>query len=62
MVSSRVTKAQPTHIEAQAEMVSYFANELDLPPYFLVGHDLGGGIGQLLALNYPHSISKNGMD
>jgi pimeloyl-ACP methyl ester carboxylesterase len=49
---------QPTHIEAQAEMVTSFAGNFGLSPYTLVGHDLGGGIGQLIGLDSPGTVSR----
>jgi pimeloyl-ACP methyl ester carboxylesterase len=49
---------QPLHLEAQAEMVAEFADTLRLPEFTLVGHDLGGGIGQVMGLRYPERLRR----
>ena len=41
----------PIHLEAQAAMVGAFADALALKPFTLVGHDLGGGIGQVIGVH-----------
>jgi pimeloyl-ACP methyl ester carboxylesterase len=48
----------PIHLEAQARMVGQFADALDLKPFTLVGHDLGGGIAQLIALHNPDWLRR----
>lgn len=47
----------PIHLEAQADMVVEFAHTLNLTPFSLVGHDLGGGIAQIIALEHPACLS-----
>ncbi len=49
---------QPLHLEAQAGMVIAFANALGLREFTLVGHDLGGGIGQVMGLRYPARMRR----
>lgn len=55
---SVVRPTTPIHLEAQADMVIGFARALDLMPFTLVGHDLGGGIAQIIALEDPAYLSN----
>lgn len=55
---SRTGSEQSLHLEAQAEMVVALADELGLREFTLVGHDLGGGIGQVLGLRYPERLRR----
>ena len=55
---SRAAPEQALDLEAQAEMVVAFADALNLPEFTLVGHDLGGGIGQVLGLRYPARLRR----
>ncbi|MCL4875620.1 MAG: alpha/beta hydrolase [Anaerolineae bacterium] len=48
----------PIHLEAQADMVVEFARSLKLTPFTLAGHDLGGGIAQIVALEHPDCLSN----
>lgn len=55
---SVVRPNDPIHLEAQADMVMAFARQLDLTPFSIVGHDLGGGIAQIIALENPEYLSN----
>jgi pimeloyl-ACP methyl ester carboxylesterase len=55
---SRVKPEQPLHLEAQAAMVGAFAEALRLKPFTLAGHDLGGGIGQIIGLRHPAWVRR----
>lgn len=43
-------------LEAQARMVIRLLDHLDLETVHLVGHDTGGGVGQILALDHPERL------
>jgi len=43
-------------LKAHAERVARFAEALELGPVHYVGHDLGGGIGQILAVRHPEAV------
>lgn len=45
-------------INAQSRMIVQFMNALGVRRADVVAHDIGGGIAQLLALNYPEKIRK----
>lgn len=55
---SRAAPQQALDLEAQAKMVAAFADALNLPEFSLVGHDLGGGIGQVMGLRYPQRLRR----
>lgn len=55
---SVVSPETPIHLEAQADMVTAFARALGLSPFTLIGHDLGGGIAQIAALNHPEVLRR----
>lgn len=40
-------------ITAQAELLAAFIHELGIAPSHFVGHDIGGGIAQILAVRHP---------
>lgn len=40
-------------IAAQAELIAEFIRVLDIRPCHLVGHDIGGGIAQIVAVRHP---------
>lgn len=46
----------PIHIEAQAGMLGEFAAELNLKPFVLIGHQLGGAVCQLVTINNPEWV------
>lgn len=43
-------------IQDQADRLWEFMNELGIEHYHYVGHDLGGGIGQILAVRHPEVV------
>lgn len=43
-------------LKNQAVMISGFLEKLNIAKVHLVTHDVGGGVGQLLAVNYPDKI------
>jgi pimeloyl-ACP methyl ester carboxylesterase len=43
-------------LKDHADVLHGFVTALDLPPFHLVGHDLGGGIGQIFAINHPEKL------
>lgn len=43
-------------LETQARMVIRLLDHLDLESVHLVGHDTGGGVGQILALDHPNRL------
>ncbi len=55
---SVVSPTTPIHLEAQADMVIAFARKLGLSPFTLIGHDLGGGIAQIIGLNHPEVLHR----
>lgn len=50
---SRVDPETPVDLMAQTDMLGAFADALGLKPFVLVGHDLGGGIGQIAGIEHP---------
>jgi pimeloyl-ACP methyl ester carboxylesterase len=44
-------------LESHARRFDAFLDVLELPKAHLVGHDLGGGIGQIMAVKYPTRIA-----
>ncbi len=45
-------------LQAQADYLAEFIDQLQLERPLLVGHDLGGGIAQILAVRYPQRLSR----
>jgi pimeloyl-ACP methyl ester carboxylesterase len=43
-------------ITGQAELMVQFMDQLNISKIHLIGHDLGGGIAQILAVKYPQRI------
>jgi pimeloyl-ACP methyl ester carboxylesterase len=43
-------------IKNHAGLLAEFVDALGLEKFHYVGHDLGGGIGQIFAVNYPHRL------
>lgn len=43
-------------IIAQAELLAAFIHEAGIAPVHFVGHDIGGGIAQILAVGHPHLL------
>jgi pimeloyl-ACP methyl ester carboxylesterase len=43
-------------LASQTELVTELIHSLDIGPCHLVGHDIGGGIGQILAVRSPDSL------
>lgn len=43
-------------ITAQAELLAAFIHELGIAPSHFVGHDIGGGIAQILAVRHPELL------
>jgi len=49
---------QDLSLKKQAQIIHTFCSKLKLQKIILVCHDVGGGIGQILAVNYPKYFSK----
>ena len=45
-------------IEAQSRMIVHFMDALKIDSADIVAHDIGGGVAQLLAVNYPERVDK----
>lgn len=45
-------------IEAQSRMIVKFMDALDIAVADMVAHDIGGGVAQLIAVNYPERVGK----
>jgi len=43
-------------IKAHAERLKEFVSSLGIERFHFVGHDLGGGMGQIFAVHYPHML------
>jgi len=43
-------------IAGQAVMIDQFVRELAFEPYHFVGHDIGGGIGQIIAVRFSRAV------
>lgn len=43
-------------LEAQARMIASLLDFLDIPKVHLVGHDTGGGVGLIMALDHPERL------
>lgn len=46
----------PYSLPRHAAILQAFVNKLNLGPLHFVGHDIGGGIGQMLAVQYPELL------
>ncbi len=46
----------PYSLPRHAELLRDFLREQDIGPIHLVGHDIGGGISQVFAVNYPEML------
>lgn len=46
----------PYSLRHHATLIKKFMEQLGYDKYHLVGHDVGGGIGQILAVNHPESL------
>jgi pimeloyl-ACP methyl ester carboxylesterase len=45
-------------IEAQSRLIVKFMDQLELKSADIVAHDIGGGVAQLIAVNYPERVRK----
>ena len=45
-------------IEAQSRLIVKFMDQLELESADIVAHDIGGGVAQLIAVNYPARVRK----
>lgn len=45
-------------IEAQSRLIVKFMDKLGLKSADIVAHDIGGGVAQLIAVNYPERVRK----
>lgn len=45
-------------IEAQSRVIVKFMDQLGLTSAHIVAHDIGGGVAQLIAVNYPDKVRK----
>ena len=44
-------------VHQHASLLKDFADTLELDAFHFVGHDVGGGIGQIFAVRYPEAIA-----
>lgn len=51
------SQSNPTAVACQAEYLASWMRALALGPAVLVGHDLGGGIAQIVAVRYPELVA-----
>lgn len=47
---------QPYSIKRHAHLLQKFLQKLEIGKFHFVGHDVGGGIGQIFAVNYPDML------
>lgn len=47
---------EPYSLTAHAGRLAEFAEQIGLPRFHFVGHDLGGGIGQIFAVHHPERL------
>ena len=47
---------QPYTIKNHALLLKQFLEKLGIEKFHLVGHDVGGGIGQIFSVNYPEML------
>ena len=47
---------QPYSIKNHAHLLKQFMERLGIKEFHFVGHDVGGGIGQIFAVNYPDML------
>ena len=45
-------------LSAQAEVIRKFLDKLGIQKAYFIGHDIGGGIGQIFAVKYPDRLLK----
>lgn len=45
-------------IGAQSRLIKAFMDKLNLESADIVGHDIGGGVAQLMAVNYPERVRR----
>jgi len=43
-------------LKQQSKMLNEFIIQLDIKKFHFIGHDIGGGIGQIFAVNYPDKL------
>ncbi len=51
-------EGQDLSIKAQVEYIAHWSEAVGLNEFHLVGHDIGGGVAQLLALRHPEKIRR----
>ena len=51
-------KDKDLSITAQAEYIAQWSEAVGLDEFHLVGHDIGGGVAQLLALRHPEKVRR----
>jgi 2-hydroxymuconate-semialdehyde hydrolase len=54
---TRFPTAVDYRLATVADLYAIWLEQLNLGPVWLVGHDLGGAVAQLIAVRYPHLIS-----
>ena len=55
---SDMPKNTDVSINAQCKIISQFMDELGIAKANIASHDIGGGIAQLMAVNYPEKVNS----
>jgi pimeloyl-ACP methyl ester carboxylesterase len=55
---SEKPKTADVSINAQSRIIAQFMNSVGIPRADVAAHDIGGGVAQLLAVNYPEKIAN----
>lgn len=55
---TRLPKAYDYSLSTAADLFSIWFEQENIKPCWLVGHDLGGAVAQIMAVRYPHLISQ----
>jgi 2-hydroxymuconate-semialdehyde hydrolase len=55
---TRLPAAGDRSLQGAAELIAAWIGQAEMPPVWLVGHDLGGGVAQILAVQHPELIRR----